>query len=493
MTKMQGMRRPPSGHLPPTGRPSTGHPHLPPATGRPSTGLRRAPSQGERDGGLASGRRGSWIAESKSAAPDEAAVRRILADPSAYARPSTAGSSMRAAGAQRLGDSGPTRGSQFRISALERADLECPRCQEQQKTIKTLRHKLLEYKNRCEAPMTTRLSSDLDAEVEGLRTERDALAVRANQLQAKLALLQGILDNQRVEEPNTQLEEEHRRLLLVVAELQKKMSDQQKEHAEEAKRLATQVDAAKAEAGQARTEAQEQRRVARETHENVLQGLAQSVAHAESLQDKLATCQVESAHSKVTSEARYALLLQNFRAAEVQATTAQRQLEVQTDHTRQAQEQASQLSERLREVDARSKELESRMAAADRQVQDMGETLEKTAKQVAVLVTGARCVQGVPTLICLSHVLCASLIAPCVRGLHDPRSAMAPAAPPGKRRCWLRGQEWPLLPEFIPVHRNAFLSTGMAGRPGVAFSCPQTTPVPAGGCRRRHGPASDQP
>ena len=90
--------------------------------GRPNTGLRRAAS-GDRDGG--GGRRGNWIAESKSAVPDEAAVRRILADPSAYARPSTAGSNMRAVGAQRLGDSGPTRGAQFRISALEKTETEC--------------------------------------------------------------------------------------------------------------------------------------------------------------------------------------------------------------------------------------------------------------------------------------------------------------------------------------------------------------------------------
>ena len=72
---------------------------------------------------------------------------------------------------------------------------------------------------------------------------------------------------------------------------------------------------------------------------------------------------------------------------------------MQTDHTRQAQEQASQLNERLREVDAHNKELASRMAAADDLVQDMGETLEKTAKQVAVLVASARFVWGVLILI----------------------------------------------------------------------------------------------
>ena len=215
--------------------------------------MRRAAS-GDRDGG--GGRRGNWIAESKSAAPDEAAVRRILADPSAYARPSTAGNNMRAVGAQRLGDSGPTRGAQFRISALEKTETECSRCQEQQKTIRMLKHKVLEYKNRCEAPMTTRLSSDLDAEVEGLRTERDALAVRCNKLQAKCDLLQGILDNQRVEDPNTNLEKEHRRLLQIVAELQKKMTVLQKEHSEAAEVLASQVSAAKAEAEQAKAEAQ---------------------------------------------------------------------------------------------------------------------------------------------------------------------------------------------------------------------------------------------
>jgi hypothetical protein len=86
------------------------------------------------------GRRGNWITDtsSKSAAPDEAAVRlislplmmrklctlitghnlqvrRILAEPSAYAtRPATAGSSnaIRPVGGQRMVDSGVTRGMQ---------------------------------------------------------------------------------------------------------------------------------------------------------------------------------------------------------------------------------------------------------------------------------------------------------------------------------------------------------------------------------------------
>jgi len=57
------------------------------------------------------GRRGNWIADAKSVAPDEAALRRILAEPSAYAtRPATAGHTLRAAGGQRLVDSGMTRG-----------------------------------------------------------------------------------------------------------------------------------------------------------------------------------------------------------------------------------------------------------------------------------------------------------------------------------------------------------------------------------------------
>jgi len=60
-----------------------------------------------------SSRRGQWLSDSntKSAAPDKAAVRRILAEPSAYAgRPSTAGNAIRAVGGQRMVDSGITRG-----------------------------------------------------------------------------------------------------------------------------------------------------------------------------------------------------------------------------------------------------------------------------------------------------------------------------------------------------------------------------------------------
>jgi len=58
-----------------------------------------------------------------------------------------------------------TKGSQFRISALERTEIECQRCLEQQKTIRNMKYKLLEYTNRSEAPMSTRLNCDLDAEV----------------------------------------------------------------------------------------------------------------------------------------------------------------------------------------------------------------------------------------------------------------------------------------------------------------------------------------
>ena len=43
--------------------------------------------------------------------------------------------------------------------------MECQRCLEQQKTIRNMKCKLLEFKNRSEAPMSTRLNSDLDAEV----------------------------------------------------------------------------------------------------------------------------------------------------------------------------------------------------------------------------------------------------------------------------------------------------------------------------------------
>lgn len=70
--------------------------------------LRRTGSQME----ASVGRRGSWLSsESKSAAPDEDVLRRILAEPSAYAsRPATAGNAARAAGGQRMADSGVTRG-----------------------------------------------------------------------------------------------------------------------------------------------------------------------------------------------------------------------------------------------------------------------------------------------------------------------------------------------------------------------------------------------
>ena len=69
--------------------------------------------------------------------------------------------------------------------------------------------------------------------------------------------------------------------------------------------------------------------------------------------------------------------------------------------------------------------------------------------------------------------------------------SMAPAAPPasagvvfGQENC---GVFLSFLSTGMYVDRNVFLSTGMTGRPGVAFSCPQTTPALAGGRRRRHG------
>ena len=41
-----------------------------------------------------------------------------------------------------------------------------------------LKLKLLEYRNRSEVPLSTRLNTDLDAEVDALRCERDALKAR---------------------------------------------------------------------------------------------------------------------------------------------------------------------------------------------------------------------------------------------------------------------------------------------------------------------------
>lgn len=54
-------------------------------------------------------------------------------------------------------------------------------------------------------------------------------------------VVQGIIDNQRKEDPNTDLEEENRRLLAFVAELRQKMSDMHEEFAATTERLNGQV------------------------------------------------------------------------------------------------------------------------------------------------------------------------------------------------------------------------------------------------------------
>ena len=71
-------------------------------------------------------------------------------------------------------------------------------------------------------------------QVETLRSERDALRVRAE-------MLQGKIDSQHVQPPSTVASEEIRRLLALVAELRQKMSDMQEENAATKARLDMQV------------------------------------------------------------------------------------------------------------------------------------------------------------------------------------------------------------------------------------------------------------
>jgi len=70
--------------------------------------------------------------------------------------------------------------------------------------------------------------------VEILRSERDALRVRAE-------MLQGIIDSQHVQPPSTVASEENRRLMALVAELRQRMSDMQEENAATKVRLDMQV------------------------------------------------------------------------------------------------------------------------------------------------------------------------------------------------------------------------------------------------------------
>ena len=71
-------------------------------------------------------------------------------------------------------------------------------------------------------------------QVETLRSERDALRVRAE-------MLQGLIDSQHVQLPSTVASEENRRLLALVAELRQKMSDMQEENTATKARLDMQV------------------------------------------------------------------------------------------------------------------------------------------------------------------------------------------------------------------------------------------------------------
>jgi hypothetical protein len=43
--------------------------------------------------------------------------------------------------------------------------MECQRCLELHKMVRNMKYKLMEEKKRSEAPMSTRLNSELDAEV----------------------------------------------------------------------------------------------------------------------------------------------------------------------------------------------------------------------------------------------------------------------------------------------------------------------------------------
>lgn len=222
--------------------------------------------------------------------------------------------------------------------------------------------------------MSTRLNTDLDAEVEVLRTERDTLKV-------KLEMLQGILDNQRSQHPNAQLEFENSRLMQLIAELRQKLSDMQEEHASANERLSAQARAAKA-------EAQSHKQFTNQTHTNVLLKLSDTVTLAENLQNFLEKATAEAAQMKAASESRYRALVLNFSQLEMWEMETQRLLDAQKIKTREAGEECTRLKVDMKDMEACSKELAVKLVGAETNIQQLGALLEKACKKLAVFVAG---------------------------------------------------------------------------------------------------------
>jgi chromosome segregation ATPase len=252
--------------------------------------------------------------------------------------------------------------------------VECLRCLDLQKTIKLLKHKLMEYKTRGESSLSTRLTTDLDAEVGALRKDRDALKARAE-------LLQAIIDNQRSEDSNTQLEEENRRLITIIAELRQKMAGMQQEHAEAIERLEVNLETAK-------SEAQLQKKSLRETHTQVLCRLDQSLLQIEMLNTLLQTCQTEAAQGLAASEARNTALVMECRKAGVKLTESQRLLREQQEQTRLLQEENADLVVQLKRAEADCKVLTDEIVKADANARGLNDLLEGSTDRLNAFIAG---------------------------------------------------------------------------------------------------------
>jgi hypothetical protein len=227
-------------------------------------------------------------------------------------------------------------------------------------------------------------------------------------------LVQGILDNQCIEEPDNALEHENSRLLQLVAELRQKMSALHEEHAATVERINGQVCGFRAQAclqacrsprmsdgrgdlsipplflqmAAAKAEAQQQKKLARDSHAHVLQGLIVTSQKAEALQTTVEKCREESARSKIASEARHGMAVRKLREAEARESDVLHRLREQQVRTRSAEAAAAELHVRVQEMEVHNKDLASRIVLAETDVQQLGALLEKTGKKLSVFIAG---------------------------------------------------------------------------------------------------------
>ena len=201
--------------------------------------------------------------------------------------------------------------------------------------------------------------------------------------------MQGIIDCHRAEDPSTQLEEENRRLLKLIADMRQKLDDMQDEHAATSERLSAQVRMSKA-------DLQKEKQISRDHHAQIFQKLLDSALHAEGLQAAIEKCRLEYVRQKTDSDAQHAEIVSELRNVKNREAEGQRCLDKQIYETCVLEKENTRLLAHMHEVVSSNVDLGKKIVVAETKVQGLSALLDKACKEVAVLM--ASCRKGNTTL-----------------------------------------------------------------------------------------------